>query len=121
ALITDIANSGIVPPGGNPTPTLIGAGSTSRQVSVAAPAGGWQAGTYRFSIYVSNPDSSCSMTRAYYIHVADGARADVEVPDTSACYSGAGSVTATIRLPEVYKGVINSSYLQDFNGHYNIT
>src|SRR5690606_15729859 len=77
--------------------------------------------TYRFSIYVSNPDSSCSMTRAYYIHVADGARADVEVPDTSACYSGAGSVTATIRLPEVYKGVINSSYLQDFNGHYNIT
>lgn len=119
-VITTVTPSGIIPPGGAPSIALAGAGTYDRVVTVTPPASGWSIGTYEFNIYVRNADGSCGIIQSYYIHVSDNSRPDVEVADVSVCYPGTGSISATIDLPEVYKGVVNSSYFQDFDGQYDI-
>lgn len=116
---TTVAPSGIIPPGGAPTVTVSGAGTYDRIATVTPPSGGWSVGTYRFSVNTSN--GSCSRTQSYYIHISDGNRPDVVIPDQSVCYPGTGAISATIPLPAVYKGVINSSYFQDYNPIYNFS
>src|SRR5690606_30169355 len=50
-ILTVITNSGIAPPGGFPTIGPIGgAGLQNRWVDITPPAGGWQAGTYKFTV-----------------------------------------------------------------------
>ncbi len=116
--ITTVTSSGILPPGAStPVLTQTGAGTANRTVSVDPGASGWKVGTYRFSLQVGN--GSCFRSQSYYIHISDNNRPPLFVPDTMACYTGAGSVSATIRLPYVYQGVVNSSYFQDFGGYYN--
>jgi len=119
-VLTTITPSGIIPGGSAPTVTVAGAGTYDRVATVTSPAGGWQIGTYRFNINTRNADGSCGVNQSYYIHVSDQSRPDVEVADISVCYPGTGAISATITLPDVYKGVVNSSYFQDFNGHYDI-
>jgi hypothetical protein len=114
-----ITPSGILPPGGAPTVSLSGAGTYNRTVTVTPPAGGWQIGTYKFSVSTSN--GSCSISQPYYIHISDNNRPDVAVPDQSICYPGTGAISATIPLPAIYKGVVNSSYFQEFNGMYSFS
>ena len=116
--ITTVTNSGILPPGASmPVITQTGAGTANRTVSVDPGASGWKVGTYKFGLQVGT--APCFRTQSYYIHISDNNRPPLFVPDTIACYPGTGSVTATIRLPAIYQGVINSSYFQDFNGYYN--
>jgi hypothetical protein len=118
--ITTIASTGSLPPGAStPIVTVTGAGTANRVASVNPGASGWKVGTYAFNIQVGTGAVACSRTHAYYIHVSDNSRSALFVPDTIACYTGAGSVTATIRLPDVYQGGVNSSYLQGFLGYYN--
>lgn len=119
-VLTTVAPAGVIPPGGAPTVNVIGAGTYNREAIVTPPAGGWRIGTYRFSISVRNPDGSCGTSQSYYIHVSDNNRPEVEVPDVNVCYPGTGAISATINLPAVYKGVVNSSYFQDFVAYYNI-
>ena len=119
-LISYVTPSGIIPPGGEPTVVVSGAGTYNRSATVTPPAGGWQIGTYRFDVYTENVDGSCGAVQNYYIHVSDGNRPDVSVPDQAVCYPGTGSVSATIPLPAVYKEVVNASYFQDFSGHYEL-
>ncbi|MGE8431487.1 hypothetical protein [Chryseobacterium joostei] len=119
SVITNISNIRITPPGGAPILTLNGAGTMNRNIVATPPAGGWQVGTYAISINTQN--GTCNTTQAYYIHISDGNRSNVSVPNTTTCYPGSGVVTATIPLPEVYKGMVNSSYFQDFNGRYDFT
>ncbi|MGG1923674.1 hypothetical protein AB1278_17810 [Chryseobacterium sp. NRRL B-14798] len=117
---TSAASSGITPPGGAPVVTNGGAGTATRSATITPPSGGWRVGTYKFSITRENA-GACSATQTYYIHISDGSRPDVTVPTTTVCYPGSGVVTATIPLPAVYKGVVNTSYFQDFNGRYRLT
>lgn len=119
-VITTVAPSGIIPAGGTPTVIVAGAGTYDRTATVTPPAGGWQIGTYRFTINTRNADGSCGVNQSYYIHVSDQSRPDVEVADISVCYPGTGAISANITLPDVYKGIVNNSYFQDFNGHYDI-
>ncbi|MFS4428407.1 hypothetical protein [Chryseobacterium sp. S90] len=120
ATITTTANNtGTTPPGGNPSLVLNGAGTMNRNVTVTPPAGGWQIGTYKVGITVGS--GVCTIVQPFYIHISDGNRPNVTVPNTTVCYPGSGVVTATIPLPSVYVGVINSSYLQDFTGKYQFT
>ncbi|WP_222164669.1 T9SS type A sorting domain-containing protein [Edaphocola aurantiacus] len=114
-----ITPSGFFPPGGAPTVSLAGAGTYNRTVTVTPPAGGWQIGTYKFSVSTSN--GSCSISQPYYIHISDNNRPDVAVSDQSICYPGTGAISATIPLPAIYKGVVNSSYFQEFNGIYSFS
>lgn len=116
---TTVTPTGIAPPGGYPTVTVSGAGTMDRVATVTPPAGGWQAGTYKFSVQTNN--GSCGVSQSYYIHISDGNRTDIEIPDQAACYSGTGAAAVTIPLPTVYKGVVNSSYLQDYGAWYNFT
>ncbi|WP_261511869.1 hypothetical protein [Chryseobacterium paludis] len=118
-LTTTVGNSGIVPSGGNPTLVLNGAGMMNRNVVVTPPAGGWRVGTYIVNLAVKN--GTCGNSQDYYIHISDGSRPNVAVPNTTICYTGSGIVTATIPLPAVYQGVVNASYLQEFSGVYNFT
>jgi len=119
SVTTTVTNSGITPPGGVPSISAVGGtGTMDRSVTVTPPAGGWRVGTYRFNIGVSN--GSCGGTRNYYIHISDSSRPGVSVPNTTVCYPGSGSVTATIPLPAVYKGVVNTSYFQDYSASYDI-
>ncbi len=121
ALITStVVPNGIAPPGGFPTVGPIGgAGLKNRWVDVTPPADGWQVGTYRLNVRSTN--GTCALGQDYYIHISDNSRPDVEVPDVSVCYPGTGSISATIPLPEVYKGVVNTSYFQDFGGNYTFS
>ncbi|WP_164735500.1 T9SS type A sorting domain-containing protein [Pseudoflavitalea rhizosphaerae] len=117
-VVTTVTNRGITPPGGAPTIALSGAGTYDRMVTVTPPAGGWSVGTYSFSVSTSN--GACEVNQSYFIHITDNGRTNVGVPDVSACYTAAGAViSATVPLPAVYKGVVNSSYLQEFGGYYN--
>lgn len=116
---TTVTPSGIQPPGGAPTVSVTGAGTYNRVATVTPPAGGWRVGTYKFSLSVSN--GSCSRSQSYYIHISDGNRVAVTVPDQGVCYPGTGAISATIPLPAVYKGVVNSSYLQDYDPIYTFT
>lgn len=119
--LVEITNSGIAPPGGFPTIGPVGgAGLQNRWVDITPPTGGWQIGTYRFTVTRSH-DGSCPITQWYYIHISDNNRPDVEVPDVSLCYPGTGAISATIPLPEVYKGVVNNSYFQDLGAYYNFS
>lgn len=116
--ITNVTSNGILPPGAStPIVTLTGAGTANRMASVNPGASGWKVGTYSFNIQVGT--GTCFRSQEYYIHISDNNRSALFVPDTIACYPGAGSVTATIRLPDVYQGVVNSSYFQGFGGYYN--
>lgn len=117
---TSATVSGTIPPGGAPTVINGGAGTATRSATITPPAGGWRVGTYRFTITRNNA-GACPGTQTYYIHISDGSRPDVTVPSTTVCYPGSGVVTATIPLPAVYKGIVNSSYFQDFDGHYRLT
>ncbi|MDA3615043.1 PKD domain-containing protein [Polluticaenibacter yanchengensis] len=117
-LISSVEPSGIIPPGGAPAVVVSGAGTYNRYATVTPPAGGWRVGTYKFSVYINNVDGSCGSVQDYYIHVSDGNRPNVSVPDQAVCYPGTGAVSATIPLPAVYKGVVNASYFQDFDGRY---
>jgi len=119
--ITTIYPSGIIPPGGAPTVSFTGAGTYNRVATVTPPTGGWATGTYKFSVNTANAVGGCNITQDYYIHIPDGNRLDVHVPDASTCYEGNGSVSATITLPNAYIETVNSSYLQDFSGQYNIS
>jgi hypothetical protein len=116
---TTISNATIAPPGGSPGIVLNGAGTMNRSVTLAAPAGGWQVGTYKINVRVGN--GTCSTSQDYFVHISDGNRQNVTVPATTICYPGSGVVSATVPLPAVYKGVVNSSYFQTFEGRYDIT
>lgn len=116
---TTISNATIVPPGGSPTFILNGAGTMNRSVTLTPPAGGWRVGTYKIHLQVGN--GTCSTSQDYFVHISDGNRQTVTVPASTICYPGSGVVTATIPLPAVYKGVVNSSYFQTFLGRYDIT
>lgn len=119
--ITTVAQTGVFPPGGGVgTITVDGAGTVNRTATIAAPAGGWQVGTYRFTV-TNQAVGGCASTQFYYIHVSDSDRPDVAVSDVTVCYPGTGAISATIQLPEVYKGAVNSSYFQDFEGRYHFT
>lgn len=117
---TTAVQSGTPPPGGAVVVVNGGAGTATRSATVTPPAGGWRVGTYRFTITRNNA-GACSAIQYYYIHISDGNRPNVAVPTTTVCYPGSGVVTATIPLPAVYKGVVNSSYFQDFDGRYRLT
>ncbi|MGE8556626.1 MAG: beta strand repeat-containing protein [Chryseobacterium jejuense] len=119
SITTTISNSGITPPGGNPTFVLNGTGTMNRNVIVTPPSGGWRAGTY--VVGLSTGDGACKNTQSYYIHISDGSRPNVTVPTTTVCYPGSGLVAATIPLPTVYKGNVNTSYFQAFSGRYDFT
>ncbi|MGL5233581.1 MAG: hypothetical protein ACRC8Z_02335, partial [Empedobacter falsenii] len=119
SVTTRIGNRGIVPPGGSPTLVLNGSGTMNRSVVATPPVGGWRVGTY--VVYIDTGDGVCSRTQSFYIHISDGNRKDVKVDDLAVCYPGSGIVDATIQLPEIYKGVINSSYLQSFSGGYEFS
>ena len=117
-VVTTVTPRGIFPPGGAPTVSLTGDGTYNRTATVTPPAGGWQVGTYSFSVVTSN--GGCSVNQYYFIHISDNNRTDVAVPDVSACYTASGAIiSATIPLPAAYKGVVNSSYFQEFGGYYN--
>ena len=118
-ITTNVTTSGILPPGGATSIVNGGAGTATRSATITPPVGGWRVGTYRFTVTRGN--GTCSATQFYYIHISDGNRPDVSVPATTICYPGSGVVTATIPLPAVYKGVVNSSYFQDFNAVYQFT
>lgn len=118
-LTTTVTNSGIAPPGGNPTLVLNGAGTMNRNIVVTPPAGGWRVGTY--VVNLSSKNGSCGNSQNYFIHISDGNRPNVTVPNTTICYTGSGVVTATIPLPAVYQGIVNTSYLQGFSGRYDFT
>ncbi|AYZ12859.1 hypothetical protein EGY05_13410 [Chryseobacterium arthrosphaerae] len=118
-ITTTAGNSGIAPPGGNPTLVLNGAGTMNRNVVVTPPAGGWQVGTY--VVNISTKSGTCGNSQDYYIHISDGNRPGVTVPNTTICYTGSGIVTATVPLPAVYVGAVNTSYLQTFPGKYDFT
>ncbi|WP_143882961.1 GEVED domain-containing protein [Chryseobacterium binzhouense] len=118
--ITNFQNSAITPPGGAPTIVQTGSGTYNRTATITPPSGGWRVGTYRFA--VSNSNGSCNgSSQVYYIHISDGNRPAVNVNNFTVCYPGSGSVSATVPLPAVYKGVVNSSYFQDFSGYYELT
>jgi len=116
-----ISNSGITPPGGVPTLSAVSGSGTSanRSFTVTPPSGGWRVGTYRISVFTGS--GTCNTNQPYYIHISDGNRTDVTVPNTTVCYPGSGVVTATIPLPDVYKGIVNTSYFQGFDGRYRLT
>ncbi|WP_131724301.1 hypothetical protein [Chryseobacterium indologenes] len=116
---TSLNNTGTTPPGGPPTLALNGNGTMNRSVVVTPPSGGWRVGTYPIGISIGN--GTCSRSQTFYIHISDGNRPNVTVPNMTVCYPGSGVVTATIPLPAVYQGVINTSYLQGFNGGYSFT
>jgi hypothetical protein len=117
-VVTTVTPRGIIPPGGAPTVAVSGSGTYNRTATVTPPAGGWQVGTYSFNVNTSN--GTCGVNQRYFIHISDNGRTSVAVPDVSACYTAAGAViSATIPLPAVYKGVVNTSYFQEFEGYYN--
>jgi len=120
-ILTTVTPSGIIPPGGAPTVVVSGAGTYNRIATVTPPSGGWRVGTYRFAVNVANADGSCGITQQYYIHVSDQARPNVSIPDVSVCYPGTGAISATVPLPAIYKGIVNTSYFQDFSGAYNFS
>jgi alpha-tubulin suppressor-like RCC1 family protein len=118
-ITTSVTTSGIVPSGLATSIVNGGAGTATRSATITPPAGGWRLGTYKFTITRGN--GTCSGTQSYYIHISDGNRPNVTVPTTTVCYPGSGVVTATIPLPAAYKGVVNNSYFQDFDGRYRLT
>lgn len=115
-----VSPNGIIPPGGSATISAVsGAGTYNRSFVITPPTGGWNVGTYAFVI--ATYTGTCSVSQVYYVHISDGNRANVDVPDVTVCYPGSGIVSATVPLPAVYKGVVNSSYFQDFSGIYDFT
>lgn len=121
SVTTAVTSTGVNPPGGAPASIVVsGTGTANRVATVTPPAGGWQVGTYKFTITTSF-SGTCGRTQNYYIHISDSSRPDVAVADQSVCYPGTGAISANIPLPAVYQGVVNSSYFQDFSGVYNFT
>lgn len=121
SVITDVYPSGIMPPGGAPTVTVSGAGTYNRIATVTPPPGGWRVGTYPFDVNVKNANGSCGQIQNYYIHVSDNSRPALTMPDVSVCYPGNGTISATVHLPAVYKGAVNSSYFQDLPAYYDFS
>ncbi|SHG10232.1 hypothetical protein [Chryseobacterium vrystaatense] len=120
SLVTTITQDGIIPPGGSPTILISGANTSSRSVTLTPPLSGWSIGTYRYRVTQSSL-GGCTTTQLYYVHISDKVRQKVTVDDVYVCNQGNGITTATVTLPAVYKGVINSSYLQDYIAFYNFT
>lgn len=118
-LTSTVKASGIIPAGGAPSIVVNGAGSVNRSATLTPPSGGWQVGTYQFSVVIG--DGTCSRSQSYYVHISDGNRPDVEVDNMTICYPGSGVVSATVPLPDVYKGVVNPSYFQEYSGRYELT
>lgn len=115
--VTNVTSTGVLPSGaGTPIITQTGAGTALRTASIDPGPGGWKVGTYRFTVTIG---TTCSRTQLYYIHISDNSRPPLFVPDLNVCYPGTGAVSANIPLPQVYQGVVNSSYFQDFTGYYN--
>ncbi|PHS03738.1 MAG: hypothetical protein COA88_15190 [Kordia sp.] len=120
ALVSAVTSSGVLPPGAStPIVTVFGAGTMNRYASVAPGASGWMVGTYAFRVNLL--DGLCGSDSYYYIHISDNSRQPISVPDVDICYPGAGTVSVTVQLPDVYQEVINSSYFQDFLGGYEFT
>lgn len=118
-LISRVTAEGTLPPGGAPSIVETGAGTRERVATLTPPTGGWHAGTYRF--YVNLGNGTCNRGYSYYVHIPDGNRPNVQVDDVTVCYPGSGVVSATISLPEIYKGVVNSSYFQGYGAKYELT
>lgn len=116
---TTVTPNATLPPGGAPTVVVSGAGTYNRSATVTPPSGGWRVGTYAFAVNTSN--GSCGITQPYFIHISDNARPAIAVPDVNVCYPGTGAISATIPLPAIYKGVVNSSYFQSLPAFYNFT
>ncbi|AYN00707.1 hypothetical protein EAG08_10610 [Chryseobacterium sp. 3008163] len=117
-----VTNSGTPPPGTAPGLSAVSGSGTSanRSFTVTPPTGGWRVGTYKFTVGTNN--GTCNpISQVYYIHISDGLRPNVTVNDIAVCYPGSGAVTATVPLPAVYKGAVNTSYLQDFDAQYDFT
>lgn len=120
-ITTSVVTSGTAPPGGFPSVGAIGGtGLRNRWVDITPPSGGWQVGTYKFTLTTSW-NGQCGITQSYYIHISDNSRPKVTVPDVSICYPGTGAVSVPVTLPAVYKGVVNSSYFQDLGAYYNFS
>ncbi|MGC4041409.1 MAG: gliding motility-associated C-terminal domain-containing protein [Flavobacterium sp.] len=118
ATVTTVTSSGILPAGAStPIVTISGAGTMNRVASVNPGASGWRIGTYRFTVTASN--GSCSQSNSYYIHISDNSRVPIAVNNVAVCYPGTGAISATINLPAIYQGVVNTSYFQNFDGNYN--
>jgi hypothetical protein len=114
--------TGQFPPGGAVTSVVVTKlGGRNCRVTVTPPAGGWQIGTYRFDIGGTNPSGLCGTGARYYIHISDGSRPAVTVPDQAVCYTGTGAVSAFIPFPAKYVQVPNSSYMQDYSNRYDFT
>lgn len=118
-LTSTVTASGTIPAGGAPNIVVGGAGTMNRTVTLTPLSGGWQVGTYRFSVIIGN--GTCVRAHIYYVHISDGNRPNVVVNDQTVCYPGSGVVSAMIPLPAVYKGVVSPSYFQDFTGTYQLT
>lgn len=119
-IITKVTVSGTIPSGGAPGIVENGAGTLNRSATLTPPAGGWRAGTYRFSI--STTSGACNISQNYYVHISDGSRPNVDVNDMTICYSGSGTTSATVALPSVYQeSASNPSYFQNFSGRYDLT
>ncbi|MFC7346076.1 DUF6923 family protein [Chryseobacterium zhengzhouense] len=118
-LNSTVTASGIIPAGVAPSIVVNGAGNINRSVTLTPPSGGWRVGTYQFSVIVSN--GTCNRSHSYYVHISDGNRPNVEVDNMTVCYPGSGVVSATIPLPDVYKGAVNPSYFQEYGGRYELT
>lgn len=118
-LTAAVTATGVIPSGGALGIVVNGAGTMNRSATVTPPSGGWRVGTYKFSVVVGN--GTCNRSYVYYIHISDGLRPNVTVNDITVCYPGSGVVSATVPLPVVYKGAVNPSYFQDYDGSYQLT
>ncbi|MFW0739410.1 hypothetical protein, partial [Flavobacterium sp. T12S277] len=119
---TTVTFTGDLPPGANtpPTITLFGDGTMSRSASVDPGPDGWKAGTYIFDVIISSGE--CTNGQSYYMHISDGNRPALFVPDVSVCYPGSGAAAVDITLPAVYKETpLNPTYFYGFGGLYNFT
>lgn len=109
----------VSPEGDGWTPNFVlnGQGQKKRSVTLNAPVGGWKVGTYAIMI-ISSDIGGCNSRSDYFIHISDGNRSSLDIENLVVCYPGSGIVDATIKLPEVYQGVIDSSYLVEYSGDY---
>ncbi|MEC4115242.1 hypothetical protein VSO92_14150 [Myroides pelagicus] len=119
SLVSEISFTSEIPTGGAPSVTMNGAGQKDRNVVLQPPTGGWNVGTYLMNVKLSS--ENCYSSENFYIHISDGAREDINFDDIVVCYPGSGSVDAEVKLPPVFKGVPDLSYLQDYTGVYTFS
>ncbi len=115
--VVSVFSGGILSAGASvPTVTVTGGGTMNRVASVDPGVGGWKVGTYMF--FVITGTWPCEVVNSYYIHISDGNRPPIAVPDISVCYMGA-PITVTVTEPAVFQGVVDPSYFQDFSGRWD--